>query len=348
MKIQPAIMSGGAGTRLWPMSRAAKPKQFLPLVSDLSLFQETALRLTGDDFCDPIVICGKAHISIVKEQLSAIDISPAAIITEPMARNTAAVASVASAWTKENNEGALILLTPADHHIAKPKKFQASVAVGAGAARNGSIVTFGIHPTEAHTGFGYIEQGATLDQSVYAVAAFKEKPDAATAQHYIESGRYHWNAGIFLFGADAMLNELNSFAPEIATATQDALAKSTTASSVVSLDATAFAACPSDSIDYAVMEKTSHAAVIAPVDVGWSDIGSWTAIAPMPSGQNQTLVDCNNITIRTDGPFVGAVGLEDMVIVATKDAVLVAPKSRAQEVKTIVEDLKARDRKDLL
>jgi len=347
-KIQPVIMSGGSGTRLWPMSRIIKPKQFLPLVTDETLFQETALRLQDENYSPPVVICGESHIPLVETQLAALNITPAAIITEPMPRNTAAVAAVASAWTQKHNKGALVLLTPADHHIANPAGFRASVSLGAPAAQTGSIVTFGIHPTEPHTGFGYIENSTEISPSVFRVSAFKEKPDHKTAQTYIKSGNYHWNAGIFLFGADAMMTELTGYAEDIAKHASNALNTSRSSGNVITLNREAFSQCPSDSIDYAVMEQTAHAAVVAPVDVGWNDIGSWTAIETDTDRSQISTIDCTNTTIRTSGPMVAAIGVKDMIVVATDDAVLIAPKARAQDVKSIISDLKSRERDDLL
>lgn len=350
-KIQPVIMCGGAGTRLWPMSRSATPKQFLPVVSKQSLFQETALRLSGNDgveFLPPVVIAGAAHAGIVSTQLSEIGITPTAIIIEPMARNTAAVAAVAGAWTAAHQPEALTLLAPADHHIADPASFRAAVAKGARAAEKGAIVTFGVRPTEPHTGYGYIEAGAEFSDSVAEVAAFREKPDRETALRYIEGGRHFWNAGIFLFAPSSMANEFAVFAPEIGLQATSALTNALNADGVCRLDASQFANCPADSIDYAIMEKTSRAAVVGPVDAGWSDIGAWSAMPNDETDDRIAAIDCNGVVIRTDGPFVGAIGVSDLVIVATADAVLVAPKSQAQDVKKIIEELKKRGREDLL
>ncbi|MCB2112515.1 MAG: mannose-1-phosphate guanylyltransferase/mannose-6-phosphate isomerase [Parvularculaceae bacterium] len=349
--IQPVIMSGGAGTRLWPMSRAARPKQFLPLVAETSLFQETAMRMTSDEaaeFAAPIIVAGEAHAEIIAAQLKEIGVSPAAIIIEPCPRNTAAVAAVAAAWTAKMRPGALCLLAPADHHIADARAFRAAVAQGAGAASKGAIVTFGVRPSEPHTGYGYIEAGAPMAEGVAEVAAFREKPDLQTAEHYVASGRHFWNAGIFLYAPEAMTGELAVHAPAIGRAADAALRDAQSDGALCRLDAARFAECPADSIDYAVMEKTSRAAVVGPLDAGWSDIGAWTAIEGGEQDARVAAIDCDGVVIRTDGPFVGALAVSDLVIVATKDAVLVAPKSRAQDVKKIVEELKARGRRDLL
>lgn len=349
--IQPVIMSGGAGTRLWPMSRAARPKQFLPLVTSRSLFQETVARFSGDadvDFLPPVIIAGAAHEALIRTQLAEIGIAAAAIIIEPMARNTAAVAAVAAAWTSANGADALTLLAPADHHIADGGGFRAAVAKGAAAASKGAIVTFGIGPTEAHTGYGYIEAGAAIAPGVAEVAAFREKPDAETAARYLKGGRHFWNAGIFLYSPDAMSGELDIHAPTIRSEATAALQGARKDGAVLKLDASRFALCPSDSIDYAVMEKTKRAAVVGPVEAGWSDIGSWTAISPAADDQRIISVDCKRTIIRTDGPTIAAIGVEDLIIVATGDAVLVVPRPRAQEVKIIVDHLKAAKREELL
>lgn len=351
VKIQPVIMSGGSGTRLWPMSRAARPKQFLPLVSDKSLFQETAARLSGGadvEFLPPVIIAGAAHAELIAAQLAEIGVEPAAIIIEPMARNTAAVAAVTGAWTAKHRPGALTLLAPADHHIADAAAFRAGVAKGAAAASKGAIVTFGVRPTEPHTGYGYIEAGAPIAEGVAEVAAFREKPDRQTAEHYLKGGRHYWNAGIFLYAPETMAGELAAFAPAIAREAAAALNEARTESAVCRLDPQRFSACPADSIDYAVMEKTKRAAVVGPIDAGWCDIGSWTALSGGGADARIAALDCESVIIRTDGPFVGAIGVSDLVIIATGDAVLVAPKSRAQDVKRIIEELKLRGREDLL
>ncbi len=350
-RIQPVIMSGGAGTRLWPLSRQATPKQLLPLVSARTMLQETALRLSGDAYAPPLIICGAAHTEQIREQLRAIDLPPAAIITEPVARNTAAVAAVAAAWTAEHNASAQILLAPADHVIADALAFRRAVAAGAEAARDGAIVTFGIKADRAHTGYGYIRQGAQLGESVFKIDAFLEKPDRETAEKYLASGEYYWNAGIFLFTASAMANELQRLNAPIFDFAQRALRSGACNDDVIALDRSEFEQCPVISIDYAVMEKTDKAAVVAPVDAGWSDIGSWTELPVETTAENGggvAAIDCAGTTVKTDGIFVGAIGLEDMIVVATKDAILIAPRDRAQDVKQIVERLKEDGRDDLL
>jgi len=351
IRIQPAIMSGGAGTRLWPMSRQGRPKQFLPLAGDKTLFQETALRVAAAEhspYLSPLVIAGAGHIDHIHRQLAEIGVVPAAIVTEPMARNTAAVAAVAAAWTEGADPEALVLLMPADHHVADPAGFRAAVEKGARAAAQGSIVTFGVKPDRAHTGFGYIERGAEIAPSVYKVAAFREKPDEATAARYLAGGAHYWNAGIFLFSARTMLEELGLHAPKIKEQALKALARATRVGARIDLEEEAFRACPADSVDYAVMEKTAKAAVVGPVDVGWSDIGAWSALSPANAADRVLLIDADGCLVKTDGPFVGVVGATDLIVVATGDAVLVAKKDRAEDVKKLVEELKKRGREDLL
>jgi mannose-1-phosphate guanylyltransferase/mannose-1-phosphate guanylyltransferase/mannose-6-phosphate isomerase len=346
--IQPVIMSGGAGTRLWPMSRQTRPKQFLPLTGARSLFQQTVERFSGEQFLPPLIIGGAAHLTLIGDQLAEIGVTPDAVIIEPMPRNTAAVAAVASAWAGRAGDDRLVLLTPADHHVADADAFRQAVFRGAAAAAKGAIVTFGIKPTEPHTGFGYVETGAGIVERVFEVAGFREKPDRATAERYVAGERHFWNAGVFLFSPAAMDAELHAYAPAIRKNAADALAAAVRSGASHTLDPVIFADCPSDSIDYAVMEKTRRAAVVAPVEAGWSDIGSWTALDALPADARVTTIDCGDNIIRSDGPLVAAIGVSDLIIVATSDAVLVAPKDRAQDVKKIVDDLKARKRNDLL
>ena len=351
MKIQPVIMSGGSGTRLWPMSRASRPKQFLKLITDKTMFQETVLRVSkesDDAFLNPVIIAGGKHGAVIAKQLSEIGVEAAEIILEPCARNTAAVAAVAAAWVGRGEEDALILLMPADHHIADAAGFRRAVAKGAKAAEDGHIVTFGIKPENPHTGYGYIETGGNLFDSVFSAAAFKEKPDRKTAEQYLKDGGYYWNAGIFLFRASAMLDELEKHAPDIKSSATNSLNNSVMSGAALRLDEDIFSECPSNSVDYAVMENTDKAAIVAPVDVGWTDIGSWGEVTSQDNQDNIATVNCTNNVIRTSGPFIAAAGVDDLVIVATGDAVLVARRDDTQQVRTLVEELKKRGRTDLL
>ncbi|NWG72292.1 MAG: NTP transferase domain-containing protein [Parvularculaceae bacterium] len=348
--IQPVILSGGAGTRLWPLSRAARPKQFLPLAGSRSLFQETLLRVKpGADapFLPPMVIGAELHAGLMREQARDVRVALAGIICEPCPRNTAAAAAVAAACVAATNPPALALLLPADHHVDDPRAFRAAVA-GAAPAAAQLIVAFGIRPDRPHTGFGYIERGVELAPAVYRVAAFREKPAPEVAERYLEGGLHYWNAGILLFDPKVMLDEISQFAPEIVGRAVSAFSKAMVSEDLTILDAREFEACPSDSIDYAVMEKTSRAAVAGPLDVGWSDIGSWAAIPAGAPADRAVAVDARNCTIMSDGPLVGVIGLNDLVVIASGDAVLVAPRDRSEDVKRIVDELKARRRKDLL
>lgn len=331
------------------MSRRETPKQFLKLVTEKTMFQETALRVGDHDagFLDPVVISGRTHGALVSEQLADVGISPAEIILEPCQRNTAPVAAVAATWTKRHQPSALILLMPADHHISKPEAFRNAVRAGAIAAAAGKIVAFGIKADRPHTGYGYIEAGEMIEPSVFSVNSFKEKPSETVARQYLENGGYYWNAGIFLFSADVMIDELEKQAPSILAKARAALDASVMSGAARRIDEGLFAECPSESIDYAVMEKTGRAAVVAPVDVGWTDIGSWTEVRG--DDENHMLqIDCNDVLIRSSGPFVASIDVENLVIVATGDAVLVARRDNAQEVRRVVEELKKRGREDLL
>lgn len=348
--IQPVILSGGAGTRLWPLSRASRPKQFLPLAGDRSLFQETLLRVApGADaaFLPPAVIGAQAHAEVMRNEAAAIGVGLAAIICEPCARNTAAAAVVAASFVAASNPQALALLLPADHRVVDVRGFRAAVALAAPVAGQ-SIVTFGIKPDRPHTGFGYIERGAELAPCAYRVAAFREKPVRETALAYLEGGLHYWNAGIFLFDPALMLAEASEYAPDIAGRAVSAFGKAAIQDDLTILDPREFEACPANSIDYAVMEKTRRAAVAGPLDVGWSDVGSWAAIPVGAPAEKSIIIDGENCTVVSDGPLVGVIGMKDVVVVASADAVLVAPRERAEDVKRIVEELKARKRKDLL
>ena len=346
--IQPVIMSGGSGTRLWPMSRQAKPKQFLKLRGSESLFQQTLLRLSGDGFAQPVIIAGEAHRDHIEHQAREIGIALAAIIIEPEARNTAAVAAAAARWAQTNQPDALILLAPADHHIEDPDGFRERIVRASDPAKAGRIVTFGIKPTEPHTGYGYIECAAQIADDAYAVAAFHEKPSRDVAQNYLEKGGFYWNAGIFLFSPEIMIQELKALAPGVFEAVDDAFSASQQTGVTLHLDGPAFSKSPSTSIDYAVMEKTSLAGVIAPVDVGWSDIGAWTALSTPDDEPRIIEINSSNTIVYTDGPVVATIGVSDLVIVATEHGVLVAAKDQAQDVKEVINTLKERRLTDRL
>lgn len=347
MRIQPVILSGGAGTRLWPLSRRARPKQFLAFFGDNTLFQDTVLRATAPGYAQPIVIGAVEHAALVERQLFDIGLTARASVLEPCPRNTAAAAAVAAMIAQAFDPDALVLLMPSDHHVANALAFRRAVADGAPAARAGAVVTLGVKPTEPHTGYGYIERGEALSANVFRIRRFHEKPALDAARAYLAGGAHFWNAGLFLFSPAAMLAEFSAFAPDILAKASEALAAARIDGCRRILDAAAFAACRSESVDVAVMEKTDKAAVVGPLDAGWSDVGAWSALEERPDARVFTL-DSDGALVRSDGPFVGVIGAPDMIVVAAGDAVLVAPRSRAQDVKRIVEALKARGRDDLL
>jgi len=349
----PVILSGGAGTRLWPLSREHHPKQFLPLVGERTMLQDTVLRLEGLGAGGPIVVCNEHHRFMVAEQLRQIDVTPTSIVLEPAGRNTApAVAIAALAALQSAGERAMLLVLPADHLLRDVEAFRAAVRTGLDAANAGKLVTFGVVPTQPETGYGYIRRAAGSGPA-YPIAEFVEKPDAERAARYVASGDYLWNSGMFLFGARRYLDELAKFAPGMLEATSAALAGATRDLDFTRLAAADFARCPSDSIDYAVMEKTRDA-VVVPLDAGWSDVGSWSALhenLPADAAGNVTrgdvvTEDSSGCYLYSSERLVATVGLVDHVVVETKDAVLVAPKSRVQDVKNLVARLKAAGRSE--
>ena len=356
----PVILSGGAGTRLWPLSRELYPKQFLPLVGERTMIQETALRTTGlPEVVAPIVVCNEAHRFLVAEQLRALGIEPTAILLEPVGRNTAPAVAVAAmaALAVTARGGApkaepILLVLPADHVLTDVASLRKAVAAAMPAAREGRLVTFGVVPTSAETGYGYIRQAAG-DGAVRPVAEFVEKPDAARAQAFVESGDYFWNSGMFLLPARGYLDELGRLDPGMLQACRKAYEASASDLDFVRLDAAAFESCRADSIDYAVMEKTQRAAVV-PLAAGWSDVGSWAALqdalSPDASGNvtrgDVFAEDSRDCLLYSTDRLVAAVGLEGHVVVETKDAVMVAPKSRVQDVKRLVERMKQAGRSE--
>lgn len=351
--IVPVILSGGSGTRLWPLSRQNLPKQFLALAGSETLFQQTIRRAAAvPGATPPLVVASDDHRFLAGEQLQALGVTPRAIVLEPLARNTAPAIALAALQVAEREPSALLLVLPADHRIGAPERWVAAVQQARPTAEAGALVSFGIAPTEAHTGYGYIRCGAALADGVFAVERFVEKPDAATARAYLADGRYVWNAGIFLFRADRYLEELAEHAPAMLTAARAAMAQARADLDFIRVDREAFAASPSDSIDYAVMEKTRRAAVV-PVDCDWNDIGSWSAlwaIGPQDAAGNvisgDVLArDTRDCLLHAVGDhLIATVGVRDLVIVDTPDATLVAHRDRVQDVKAIVDSLKAADR----
>ncbi len=347
--LTPVILSGGAGTRLWPLSRELYPKQLLPLVTGRTMLQETAARLDGlKDVTQPIVVCNDAHRFLVAEQLRLLGAKPQAIVLEPIGRNTAPAVAIAALAARAKGADPILLILPADHVIQDIKTFHAAIAVALSQAEAGKLVTFGIVPTKPETGYGYIRRAGGKGASAFAaVGEFVEKPDAKRAQAFIDSGEYYWNSGMFMFRAGRYLEELQKFAPDIHAACRKAFATAGEDLEFLRLPSEAFAACRSDSIDYAVMEKTRDATVV-PLDAGWSDVGSWSALHEASSADRAGNVthgdviaeDTRNCYVYSSDRLVATVGLEDHVVVETKDAVLVAPRSRVQDVKRLVDRLK--------
>ncbi|MEH6696148.1 MAG: sugar phosphate nucleotidyltransferase [Hyphomonas sp.] len=355
MTIYPVVMCGGSGTRLWPVSTARTPKQFVNLVSGESLFRQTIRRIApGDDGLDlaaPIIISNARYLDLVESQMAETGVAPQAILLEPCARNTAAVAAIAAEFVSRMDPDGLVLLLPADHFIGRPDAFRKAVADAVEVARNGRIVTFGISPDRPETGFGYIKAGEPLGPSTHAVAAFREKPDRATAMAYLSDGTYSWNAGIFLFPASLMQAELSAHAPDVLEGAAAALDATASSDKIVRIDEESFSSIRSISIDYAVMERTQRAAVVGPLSCAWSDVGTWPTLGELQDGDGTSgpvLIDTKNCTIHADdGTLVAALGIEDMVIAVHDGAVLVMPKSRSQDVSLIIDALKARGRSDL-
>ncbi len=350
----PVIMAGGTGSRLWPMSRELHPKQFLRLHSIHSMLQETLKRLDGVGVSEPVVICNEDHRFMVAEQLRQIDMLSHNIILEPVGRNTAPAIALAALNAIAQGNDPIMLVLAADHIINDVEAFHRTIDLALPHAAAKSLVTFGIVPTGPETGYGYIQRGECKNGSVAApVQRFVEKPDSETAQSYIETGEYYWNSGMFMFRAKRYLEELEKFRPDILAACRDALANTECDKNFINVDRDAFSACPDDSVDYAVMEKT-HDAVVIPLDAGWSDVGSWSALWEVSkkdaAGNALTgdtfLYDSHDCYINTDEKLVAAVGVENLVIVNTKDAVLVVDRSKVQDVKKIVEHLKKNKRSE--
>jgi mannose-1-phosphate guanylyltransferase/mannose-6-phosphate isomerase len=342
-RIIPAIMSGGAGTRLWPLSTDAQPKQFHALGGSESLFTTTAKRVRGAvgdvSFAPPIVLCNETHLTMARHELGG---EAAAFVLEPVPRNTGAVAAIAAAVAAEIDPDALVLLLPADHIVADAAAFHAAISRAAPFARD-RIVTFGIAPDGPATSYGYIHRGEALGDGVFAIDSFREKPNAETARQYLATGAYCWNAGIFLFHPARLLAEFDASA-EIRESALAALSAATRRNGEIHLDASAFAQVPSQPLDIAVMEKTSRAAVV-PCDIGWADIGSWDEIwrvSPQDDAGNAThgpvtILDASRNLIRSEGPKVCVAGVNDLIVVATDEAVIIVPRARAQDVKAMRE-----------
>ncbi len=355
-QIHPVILSGGAGTRLWPLSRASYPKQLLKLSSQRTMLQDTVARgLIDVGFAAPLLVCNEEHRFLVDDQLQQIGIKPQAILLEPVARNTGPAIAAAALWLLTRDPDALMLVQPSDHVIASPADFHRAVMRGLAAAQEGRLVTFGIKPVRPDTGYGYIQSGESLSggDGVFAVDRFVEKPDRETAQRFVDSGAFFWNSGIFLLGARAYLAELSRINPAMLEACERAVREGQEDLAFFRLGAEPFGDAPSLSIDHAVMEHTGRAAVV-PVDMAWSDVGSWPALRDIATADgNGNVIEgdvlaerMTNSYVRSEGRLVAAVGLDNVVVVATDDAVLVADANAAAEVSGIVSKLRGQNRSE--
>lgn len=348
----PIILSGGSGSRLWPLSRSHYPKQFLPLVSAKTMLQETLCRLHGvAHLKPPIAVCNEEHRFIVAEQLREIGVKPAAILLEPIGRNTAPAVALAALAAGEED---ILLVLPSDHVILDTVAFHAAINQAKALASEGFLVTFGIVPTAAETGYGYIKRGEKTAADAYKVTAFVEKPDPLTAEKYLHSGDYFWNSGMFAFKASVFLQELTKFNPEMLDVCQQAYTAASVDNDFTRINPSIFSECPSDSIDYAVMEKTDKSMVV-PLDAGWNDVGSWSALWEVTQKDangnaicgDVEMVDAHNSYIHAESKLVAVVGIQDLVIIETADAVMVAPKNRVQDVKLMVDKLKLEKRSEV-
>lgn len=348
--IHPLILSGGSGTRLWPLSSRDRPKQFLPLLSNRSMLEETVLRFSDSPaYAAPTIVCGADQEAIVRDHLIRADCVPSRIVLEPMARGTAPAAAVAAMLLSESDREGLLLVLPADHAVRDLQALHEAIGRGAEAARAGYLVALGIGPDRAETGYGYIRPGQVLEAcpGCHAIDGFVEKPDLETARTLVSEGRHLWNGGMFLFRVDRLLEELEAYEPEVLTACREAIAGSGGEAGSITLDPTGLEACPTISLDHAVMERTTKGAVVA-VDMGWSDIGSWEALWQLRDhdGEGNAVsgpavsIDTVDSYLVSAGPMVATIGLEGYVVVATKEAVLVCPMDRVQEVNTLVARLR--------
>jgi mannose-1-phosphate guanylyltransferase/mannose-6-phosphate isomerase len=349
----PVVLSGGVGSRLWPVSRELHPKQFLPLASELSMLQDTLQRTSGLDASEPLVVCNDEHRFMVAEQLRQVSLTSSALILEPAGRNTAPAVALAALQAVASDADAVMLVLPADHVIQDVAAFVQAVQAALPLAEQGRLMTFGVVPTSPETGYGYIKCGAGLSTDLYDIESFVEKPDTATAQSYLDSGNYLWNSGMFLLRAATYLEQLEKLAPEILQHCRAAMSGATKDMDFVRPDSEAFLACPSDSIDYAVMEKTEVGAVVS-LDCGWSDVGAWSALWDVADRDAQgnvqhgdvMLDSCHNSYFRSESRLIAATGVDDLVVVETPDAILVADRNRVQDVKKIVTALKASGRSE--
>jgi mannose-1-phosphate guanylyltransferase/mannose-6-phosphate isomerase len=350
--ITPVILSGGAGSRLWPLSTQAKPKQFHALAGAATMFGQTLQRVAADQteqFGAPLIICGFSHLSRVKEELEREGVADATIVLEPKPRNTAPALAVAALIQAERDPDALMLALPADHLIARPENLYRACSSAYAAAIDGRIVAFAVTPTAPETGYGYIKKGEALSEGVFAIEAFREKPDLAMAEAYLADGHYAWNAGIFFFKASAFLAELVRHAPKVLVAAREALVRGCRDAGYVYLEEAAFVKGPSISVDYAVMELTDRAAVV-PVDMGWNDVGSFLTLWELAEKDDHAnvsqgptaLFDTQGCLVRSEETPVALIGVEDLVVIATAQGILVMHKDRAQDVRLAADAFRAK------
>ena len=356
MQIIPVILSGGSGTRLWPLSRKQYPKQYLPLVSDKTMLQETIMRLKGlDNLLDPIIVCNSDHRFLVAQQFQQIDITEPTILLEPIGRNTApaiAAAALQSLKHKYKDEAVLLVLS-ADHVIQDIKAFHKAINIAINQACSGKLVTFGIVPSNANTGYGYIKSVKSNSNGAYKVEQFVEKPDLKTAQSYLRQGNYLWNSGMFMFKAETLVDELTANSPDIVKAVSSAIKNATKDLDFIRLEEQSFSLSPNDSIDYALMENSNNV-VVVPLDAGWSDLGSWCSLHDIGNkDQNNNIIsgdvialESSNSYIKSDHHMVVVIGVDNMIIVDTPDATLISTKDKAQQVKVVVQKLQKEGRSE--
>ncbi|MFC4701973.1 mannose-1-phosphate guanylyltransferase/mannose-6-phosphate isomerase [Glaciecola siphonariae] len=349
--MKPIVLAGGTGSRLWPKSRAALPKQFLALTSDKTMLQDTILRLPRNDVSAPMVICNENHRFLAAEQLLRAGIKHDGILLEPVGRNTAPAIALAAMLAAKAGDDPVLLILAADHLIENHDAFEQAIAKANSLAQQNKLVTFGIVPSEAHTGYGYIKAGETIGNG-FSVAEFVEKPDAATAQSYLDSGQYFWNSGMFMFKASVYLSELKQHRPDIYAACEAAVSATEADLDFIRIDQDAFARCPDESVDYAVMEKTEQAAMVS-LDAGWNDVGSWSSLWDTSNSKDAfgnvsvgdvMLEGVTNSYVNAEQRLVSVIGLDDVVVVETKDAVMVANRNKVQDIKSVVNTLKAEHR----
>ena len=354
MQITPVILSGGSGTRLWPLSRKEHPKQYLPLVGDNTMLQDTILRLNGlDSLTDPIIVCNADHRFLVAEQCQQIDIKNPTLLLEPVGRNTAPAIAAAALQSLKYLDGSMLLVLSADHVIQDVEAVHKAIDIASQQAQSRKLITFGIVPTDTNTGYGYIKSAEESSNGAYKVEEFVEKPDLKTAQIYLELGNYLWNSGMFMFQAQTFIDELTTYAPNIITSVNNAVNNAIQDLDFIRLEMQAFESSPSDSIDYALMEKSDNV-IVVPLDAGWNDIGAWPALYDIGTKDSQGNViigdvitqGTTNTYINADHHMVAAIGVDNLIIIDTPDATFIANQDKAQEVKNIVESLQASGRSE--